>query len=106
MRRPRRPFATFGFYVGAERHLAGARAVRVECPIFVASEVMDSAGIIPEADEAEGDKDKMETVVDEERLAVFRDFVNSLDLPELPDEPGAKDEPGAQDRPGGRPGRG
>jgi len=80
--------------------------VRVECPIFVASEVMDSAGIIPEADEAEGGKDKVETVVDEERLAVFRDFVNSLDLPELPDEPGAKDEPGAQDRPGGRPGRG
>ena len=54
----------------------------------------------------EGDKDKVETVVDEERLAVFRDFVNSLDLPELPDEPGTKDEPGAQDRPGGRPGRG
>ena len=42
----------------------------------------------------------------EERLAVFRDFVNSLDLPELPDDPGAKDEPGAQDKPGGRPGRG
>ena len=83
-----------------------ALAVRVECPIFVASEVMETAGIIPEADEAEGDKDKVETVVDEERLAVFRDFVNSLDLPELPDEPGTKDEPGAQDRPGGRPGRG
>jgi len=84
-----------------------ALAVRVECPIFVASEVMESAGIIPEADELEGgEKEKGETVVDEERLAVFRDFVNSLDLPELPDEPGAKDEPGAQDRPGGRPGRG
>ena len=78
-----------------------ALAVRVECPIFVATEVMDTAGIIPEAGEdAIGDKDKTETVVDEERLAVFRDFVNSLDLPELPDEPGAKDEPG------GRPGRG
>src|SRR6266705_2782891 len=73
---------------------------------FVVTEVMETAGIIPEADELEGDKDKAETVVDEERLAVFRDFVNSLDLPELPDEPGAKDEPGAQDRPGGRPGRG
>jgi len=83
-----------------------ALAVRVECPIFVATEVMDTAGIIPEADELDGDKDKAETVVDEERLAVFRDFVNSLDLPELPDEPGAKDEPGTQDRPGGRPGRG
>ena len=49
---------------------------------------------------------EVEAPVDEERLAVFRDFVNSLDLPELPDEPGAKDEPGAQDKPGGRPGRG
>jgi bifunctional DNase/RNase len=84
-----------------------ALAVRVECPIFVASEVMETAGIIPEADELTDEKGKTETtVVDEERLAVFRDFVNSLDLPELPDEPGAKDEPGAQDRPGGRPGRG
>jgi bifunctional DNase/RNase len=83
-----------------------ALAVRVECPIFVATEVMETAGIIPEADEDGGDKDKAETPVDEERLAVFRDFVNSLDLPELPDEPGAKDEPGAQDKPGGRPGRG
>jgi hypothetical protein len=82
-----------------------ALAVRVECPIFVASEVMETAGIIPEADEMEGDKDKAETVVDEERLAVFRDFVNSLDLPELPDEPGAKDDPGSSG-PGGRPGRG
>lgn len=77
-----------------------ALAVRVECPIFVASEVMESAGIIPDPDEAGDEKDHPETAVDEERLAVFRDFVNSLDLPELPDEPGA------QDKPGGRPGRG
>ena len=72
-----------------------ALAVRAECPIFVASEVMESAGIIPDADEAE-DKDKGEVQVDDERLAVFRDFVNSLDLPELPDEPGSKDEPGGK----------
>lgn len=82
-----------------------ALAVRVECPIFVATEVMESAGIIPDPDEG-ADKDRTEGPIDEERLAVFRDFVNSLDLPELPDEPGAKDEPGAQDKPGGRPGRG
>lgn len=81
-----------------------ALAVRVECPIFVASEVMETAGIIPDADEISEEKDKAETIVDEERLAVFRDFVNSLDLPELPDEPGAKDEPGGSG--GGRPGRG
>src|SRR6266851_2804301 len=72
-----------------------ALAVRMECPIFVASEVMESAGIIPDADESE-DKDKGEVPVDDERLAVFRDFVNSLDLPELPDEPGSKDEPGGK----------
>jgi bifunctional DNase/RNase len=77
-----------------------ALAVRAECPIFVATEVMDTAGIIPDADEAGDDKEKSETPVDEERLAVFRDFVNSLDLPELPDEPGARDDPG------GGPGRG
>jgi hypothetical protein len=80
--------------------------VRVECPIFVASEVMETAGIIPEADEIGDEKEKSEAPVDEERLAVFRDFVNSLDLPELPDEPLDKGEPGAQDKPGGRPGRG
>ena len=77
-----------------------ALAVRMECPIFVATEVMEAAGIIPEADEAGDDKEKSEGPIDDERLAVFRDFVNSLDLPELPDEPKAKDEPG------GRPGRG
>jgi len=86
-----------------------ALAVRVECPIFVAAEVMDTAGIIPEADEGGEDKEKGTTIIDEERLAVFRDFVNSLDLPDLPDErtPGDRpDEPGRKDEPGGRPGRG
>jgi bifunctional DNase/RNase len=81
-----------------------ALAVRVECPIFVATEVMETAGIIPDPDEASDDKDKSEGPVDEARLAVFRDFVNSLDLPDLPefpDEPRAKDQP-----PGGRPGKG
>jgi len=84
----------------ARSRYAIALAVRAECPIFVAAEVMDTAGIIPDADEAGDDKEKTEAPVDEERLAVFRDFVNSLDLPELPDEPGARDEPG------GGPGRG
>jgi uncharacterized protein len=75
-----------------------ALAVRVECPIFVASEVMETAGIIPDSDDETGDKEKSELPVDEERLAVFRDFVNSLDLPELPDEPAGSDEPGAPGR--------
>src|SRR5260370_9249973 len=83
-----------------------ALAVRVECPIFVAEEVMESAGIIPDADEEAGDKDKAEAPGAQEPLPVFRDFLNNLDLPELPAGPGAKHEPGAQDKPGGRPGRG
>ena len=86
-----------------------ALAVRFECPIFVASEVMETAGIIPEPDEAGEDKEKTDVPIDDERLAVFRDLVNSLDLPELPDEPKKKDKPegpGRKDEPGGRPGRG
>lgn len=63
-----------------------ALAVRFECPLFVASEVLDKAGIIPEKEEGE---DKGQEPVDEDRLAVFRDLVNGLDLPDLPDEPGS-----------------
>jgi len=42
-----------------------ALAVRVSAPIFATDAVLDRAAVIPEADE-------------EERLSVFRDFVNSL----------------------------
>jgi bifunctional DNase/RNase len=68
-----------------------------------AIEVMETAGIIPDPDEASDDKEKSESPVDEERLAVFRDFVNSLDLPDLPEFP---DEPKGKDQPGRRPGKG
>lgn len=44
-----------------------AIAVRVSAPIFATEAVLDRAGVIPEADE-------------EERLSVFRDFVNSLGM--------------------------
>ena len=43
-----------------------ALAVRVAAPIFATEAVLDRASVIPEADE-------------DERLSVFRDFVNSLD---------------------------
>lgn len=62
-----------------------ALAVRFGCPIFVATDVLDRAGVIPEKEEEE----KAEKL-DEDRLAVFRDLVNSLNLPDLPDEPGGK----------------
>ena len=64
-----------------------ALAVRLECPIFVSQEVLDKAGVIPEKDDEESGGIGG---VDEDRLAVFRDLVNSLDLPDLPDESGGR----------------
>ena len=53
-----------------------ALAVRAGVPIFATDSVLDRAGVIPEGAE-------------EEKLSVFRDFVNSLnvDLPEDPEGP-------------------
>ena len=66
-----------------------ALAVRLECPIFVAEEVFEKAGVIPEKDEEDEGGGKPGLEIDEERLAIFRHLVNTeLDLPDLPDEPG------------------
>ena len=57
---------------GAERELdarpsdAVALALRADAPIFVEQGLLDAEGIVPEAAE-------------EEKLSMFRDFVNSLD---------------------------
>ncbi len=53
-----------------------ALAVRAGVRIFAAEEVLDRAGVESDADDDE--------TVDEERLSIFRDFVNSLDA-----EPGS-----------------
>jgi bifunctional DNase/RNase len=53
-----------------------ALAVRANIPIFVEENVMARAGITPEADIT---KD-----MDDEELSAFRDFVNSLNLDDLP----------------------
>ena len=66
-----------------------ALAVRMECPIFVADDVLEKAGVLPEKEDEDGG------TPDEDRLAVFRDLVNSLDLPDLPDEPPTEPEGGA-----------
>ena len=58
-----------------------AVAVRVGAGIFVADEVLDKAGVLPESD-----KDGELTEADpesEERLAKIRDWVNTLNLPDL-----------------------
>lgn len=67
-----------------------AIAVRAHVPILVARSVMESAGIIPEedlqeqpAEQAKPDKPasiEPETEVSEDRLSVFQDFLEGLDL--------------------------
>jgi uncharacterized protein len=58
-----------------------AVAVRVGAGIFVDSDVLDRAGVIPEGDkDLEGGEQDPET---EERLAKIRDWVNELNLPDL-----------------------
>jgi bifunctional DNase/RNase len=51
-----------------------ALAVRAGVPIFATDAVLDRAGVVPEGAE-------------DEKLSVFREFVNSLNV-DLPDEPG------------------
>ena len=63
-----------------------ALAVRARCPILVDDLVMDRAGVSMEED-IDGDDEAPESiehaerhVPDDERLDVFRDFINTLDL--------------------------
>jgi bifunctional DNase/RNase len=66
-----------------------AVAVRTHVPIFVARSVMDSAGIVPEEDLQEEGAPKAITAREpegeggEERLSVFQDFLEKLDLNSL-----------------------
>jgi len=65
-----------------------AVAVRVGAPIFVADEVLDKAGVLPDK-ESEGDGEPDVSEEDEEKLAIFREMINSMDLPDLGDQPRA-----------------
>src|SRR5687767_11512151 len=64
-----------------------ALAIRAEVPIFVEDKVIDSAGMVFEGeDEAEGGdtpKAEDESPVDEEKLAVFRQFINTLEIDDI-----------------------
>ena len=63
-----------------------ALAVRANAPLFVAEEVMSAASIVPETnlDEANTDVDTEPlSEEEEEKLAVFRDFIDELDLDDL-----------------------
>ncbi|NLE45661.1 MAG: bifunctional nuclease family protein [Chloroflexi bacterium] len=76
-------FARIGVQVGHETLDIDSRpsdalalAVRAEVPIYVADEVMAEAGITPQPDVGEDSED--------EELSAFRDFINTLDLDDLP----------------------
>ncbi len=59
-------------------------AIRAHVPIFVAREVMETAGIVPEEDEVEIDEETSETQAGgEDRLSVFEDFLDQLNLDDL-----------------------
>ena len=67
-----------------------ALAVRVKAPIFVEDAVMDKASVVldgnadnrqPAAERFTGSSSGQK--IDEEKLSVFRDFINSLDLDDL-----------------------
>ena len=53
-----------------------ALAVRANASIFVEEHVMEEAGIVPETDVTEA--------MDDEGLSAFRDFIDTLDLDDLP----------------------
>lgn len=60
-----------------------ALSVRLEVPIYVDESVMDRAGIMPD-EEVESETDELLSAGDsEERLSIFEDFVESLDLDDL-----------------------
>jgi len=64
-------------------------AVRSDVPIFVAREVMDKAGIIPEEDEISLDEmgeAGTPSGKDNERLSIFEDFLDQLDIDDSADE--------------------
>jgi uncharacterized protein len=57
-----------------------ALAVRARVPIYVVESVMDRAAILPSAN---GDELAADTDEEEDKLRIFRDFVDSLDLGDL-----------------------
>ncbi len=78
-----------------------ALAVRAHVPIFVAREVIEEAGIVPDEDvqpqapppaPRSATSQPEETSADEERLSVFEDFLEKLDLDTLGDESEDDDE--------------
>lgn len=72
-----------------------ALAVRVHVPVFVDEGVMEQAAAEPE-EGVEGEEE-LEGEMDEERLEVFKDFVDTLDLEEETEEEVEDDDAEAED---------
>lgn len=67
-----------------------ALGVRVKCPIYVEEGVMEKAGITIEGENGNDEEEvpaneslPQAERADEDRLSVFRDFINSLDIDDL-----------------------
>jgi bifunctional DNase/RNase len=77
-----------------------ALAVRAHIPVLVAQEVMDVAGVVPEKDLAADAPESSDSAEadeplgkeSEERLSVFEDFLQNLDLKSPPDDSDEDDE--------------
>jgi len=85
-----------------------ALAVRAHVPILVSKEVMDGAGIIPEQDvqqsaESQGQAAPLSPPPPpepgEERLSVFEDFLENLNLGDISDSGDEDDKPDEEDKP-------
>jgi hypothetical protein len=63
-----------------------ALAVRAQVPIYVTEHVMERAGIEPSEEEEIEEKGPSLTPEEEEKLSVFREFIETLDLDDLGDE--------------------
>jgi bifunctional DNase/RNase len=75
-----------------------ALAVRAHVPILVNPSVMDSAGILPEKDLPAGSGEEPtpggpSPEVSSDRLSIFEDFLDKLDLDKLDDKDKGKDKP-------------
>lgn len=81
-----------------------ALAVRAHVPILVSREVMDSAGIIPEAEiQTEEPETPAKLTAEEpetdERLSVFKDFLKKLNIDDLSEGPSEGDQDPDKDGP-------
>lgn len=64
-----------------------ALAIRWEVPIFVEERVLESAGMVFDGEDGgnaeAGAREEESTPIDEEKLSVFKQFINTLDIDDL-----------------------